>query len=99
MATCPRCMGALTENHRCPRGIGTRVTEAVSTVGIGGVLGALFCFVIEERPAGALVVAAAALGAVLAAAVNTAAGGKSSSSTTRPGARGPSFAPTRAYYS
>jgi len=78
MATCPRCMGALTENHRCPRGIGTRVTEAVSTVGIGGVLGALFCFVIEERPAGALVVAAAALGAVLATAVRQAVGGKSS---------------------
>jgi len=70
-------MGALTENHRCPRGgIATRVTEAVSTVGIGGVLGAVFCFAIEERPAGALVVAAAALGAVLATAVKQAVGGR-----------------------
>ena len=70
-------MGALTENHRCPRGIGHRVTEAVSTVGIGSVIGAVFCFVIEERPAGALVLAAAALGAVLATAVRQAVGGKS----------------------
>ena len=69
-------MGALTENHRCPRGIWSRITEAISTVGVGGLLGALFCFVIEERPAGALVLAAAALGAVLATAVRQAVGGR-----------------------
>jgi hypothetical protein len=72
MATCPRCFGPLTEDHRCPHPIGRRVTEALSTVGIGSVLGALFCFVIEDRPAAALVVAAAALGAVLAGAVRQA---------------------------
>jgi hypothetical protein len=54
------------------------VTEAVSTVGVGGLIGAVFCFVIEERPAGALVVATAALGAVLATAVKQAVGGRSS---------------------
>ena len=77
MATCPKCMGALTENHRCPRRLWGRVTEAVSTVGVGGVIGAVFCFAIEERPAGALVLAAAALGAVLATAVRQAVSGKS----------------------
>ena len=77
MATCPKCMGALTENHRCPRGIFSRVSDAVSTVGVGGLAGAGLCWVIDERPAGALVLAAAALGAVLATAVRQALGGKS----------------------
>jgi hypothetical protein len=75
MATCPKCYGALTENHRCPRGMPSRVMRALSTVGIGGALGALFCFVIDDRPAAALVVAAAALGAVLATAVRQAVSG------------------------
>jgi hypothetical protein len=74
MATCPRCLGALTENHRCPRGVFSRVTDAVSTIALGGALGAVFTFAIEERPTGALVLAAAALGAVLASAVRQAIG-------------------------
>ena len=69
MATCPRCMGALTENHRCPRGRFSRITDALTTVVIGSVIGGLAVFAIEEQPAGALVLAAAALGAVLATAV------------------------------
>lgn len=72
MATCPRCLGALTEHHRCPRGIARRITDALSTVGVGALIGAIFCFVIEERPAGPLVLAAAALGGVLASAVRQA---------------------------
>jgi hypothetical protein len=44
----------------------------LSTVGVGAVIGAIVCFLIEERPAGALVLAAAALGAVLASAVRQA---------------------------
>lgn len=75
MATCPRCFGALTDNHKCPKGTFSRITEAVSTVGIGGLAGAIFVFVIEERPVGALVLAAAALGAVLAFAIRQAVGG------------------------
>ena len=71
-------MGALTENHRCPRGIGTRMAESLSTVGIGSVLGAVFCFATQDRPPEALILAAAALGAVLASAVKQAVGGKSS---------------------
>ena len=76
MATCPKCMGALTENHRCPRGIFSRIGDALTTVLVGGVAGALACYAIEERPAVALVVAAAALGAVLANAVRQAVGGR-----------------------
>ncbi len=72
MATCPKCMGALTENHRCPKGVLSRLTEAVSTVGVGAIFGAVVCLMVEERPAGALIVAAAALGAVLASALRQA---------------------------
>ena len=75
MATCPKCMGALTEHHRCPRGPLGRLTDALSTVSIGGVIGALLCFGLVERPVPALVVASAALGAVLASAVRQAVGG------------------------
>lgn len=76
MATCPYCLGALTDDHKCPKGVLSRVTSAMSTVGIGGVLGAVACFVIEDRPVGALVLASAALGAVLAFALRQAVGGR-----------------------
>jgi len=75
MATCPRCFGALTENHKCSRGVFSRVTDALVTAGVGGLGGWLFCLMIEERPAAALILAAAALGAVLATAVRQAIGG------------------------
>lgn len=74
MATCPRCMGALTENHRCPRGRFSRITDALSTVAVGSVLGGVVVFILQEEPPGALVLAAAALGAVLANAVRQALG-------------------------
>lgn len=67
-------MGALTENHRCPRGTLSRIADALSTVGIGGGIGAVLCFAIVDRPAIPLVLAAAALGAVLANAVRQASG-------------------------
>ena len=67
-------MGALTENHRCPRGRFSRITDALTTVVIGGVIGGLLVFGLEDRPAGALVLASAALGAVLANAVRQAIG-------------------------
>lgn len=74
MATCPRCLGPLSENHRCPRGRFSRLGDAVITVAIGGGIGAVVVFAFEERPAGVLVLAAAALGAVLAGAVRQALG-------------------------
>ena len=77
MATCPRCMGALTENHRCPRGPLSRITDALSTVVVGGLIGVVLCYGLEERPVPALVLAAAALGSVLAFALRQAVGGKS----------------------
>ena len=40
MATCPRCKGHLTENHRCPRSPARKVFE-VSLAALGGGLGAL----------------------------------------------------------
>ena len=74
MATCPKCMGALTENHRCPRGGFRRMTDALSSVAIGSILGGALVFLVDSRPAGALVLAAAALGGVLANAVRQALG-------------------------
>jgi hypothetical protein len=65
-------MGALTEDHRCPPRVLRRVTDAISTVGIGGLVGTIVCFAIDERPAGAMVMATAALGAVLAYAIRQA---------------------------
>jgi hypothetical protein len=67
-------MGALTENHRCRHGRFSRMTDALSTVAIGGGLGALLVFALQDRPAGALVLAAMALGAVLANALRQAIG-------------------------
>jgi small-conductance mechanosensitive channel len=43
-------------------------------VTVGGIVGILLCFAIEEQPTGALVLAAAALGAVLASAFRQAIG-------------------------
>ena len=71
-------MGALTENHKCPPRVLRRVTDAVSTVGVGSVVGAILCFAIDDRPAGALVMATAALGAVLAYAIRQAVLGRPS---------------------
>ena len=66
-------MGALTENHRCPKRF-SRFTDSLITVVIGGVVGGLLVFAFEERPAGLLVIAGAALGAVLANAFRQAVG-------------------------
>ena len=71
-------MGALTENHKCPPRVFRRVTDAISTIGVGGAIGAVLCFAIDDRPAGALVMATAALGAVLAYAVRQAILGRTS---------------------
>ena len=69
-------MGALTEHHRCPHGRLHRVTDALSTAGVGGLIGIGLSYAVDERPVPALVLAAAALGAVLASAVRQAVGGR-----------------------
>ena len=74
MATCPRCFGALTDNHKCPRGIFSRLTDALFPVGVGGVIGGIVAIIINEQAPTSLVLAAAALGAVLASAVREAIG-------------------------
>ena len=76
MATCPRCFGALTENHKCPRSAYSgRVTQALWTIGVGGMIGTVLTFALIDRPASMLVLAFAALGAVLASAVRQAVSG------------------------
>jgi len=42
MATCPRCKGHLTENHRCPRSRGRIAFET----GLAALAGALFMLVV-----------------------------------------------------
>jgi uncharacterized membrane protein YeaQ/YmgE (transglycosylase-associated protein family) len=74
MATCPRCLGALTDNHKCPRGIFSRLAQGVPTVLAGAVVGVVFVYALEEQPVTAVVLAAAVLGAVLAIAVRQAIG-------------------------
>ena len=76
MATCPRCLGPLTENHRCPtRTVVSRMTSTLTTVVIGGLIGGSGAFLIDDQPAGAVVLAAAALGVVLTGALRQAIGG------------------------
>ncbi len=53
------------------------MTEALGTFGVGGFLGAGFSYLVDDRPAAALVVAFAALGAVLVGAVRQAIHGRS----------------------
>ena len=70
-------MGALTENHRCPRGPFHRLFDALSTVAVGAFIGiAVLYTVFNEQPVPALVLAAAALGAVLTSAVRQAVSGR-----------------------
>lgn len=51
--------------------------DALSTVGVGGLLGGVVAIIINEKAPTALVLAAAALGAVLASAVRQAVGRRS----------------------
>jgi len=54
----------------------SRVTDALGTLSIGGVVGIVLIYMIDERPVPALLVAAAALGAVLANALRQAVSGR-----------------------
>ena len=72
MATCPACLGPLTENHRCPRGPVRRLADALSSVLIGALIGGLLPLLFSDDAPLALVLAAAALGGVLASAIRQA---------------------------
>lgn len=72
MATCPRCLGPLTENHRCPGAALRRIFYALSVITGGVLVGGLSAWIVTDRPAPALVLAASALGAVLAKAMSDA---------------------------
>src|SRR4051794_7220920 len=50
MATCPKCFGALTEHHRCPKGRLSRVTDALGTLSIGGGTRVVLLSTIAGRP-------------------------------------------------
>jgi hypothetical protein len=76
MATCPKCMGFLTDGHKCPGGVWLRLGKAILTVAIGGAAGVLFIYALEDRPVLELWLAGAALGAVLSMAIRQAIGGR-----------------------
>jgi hypothetical protein len=67
-------MGFLTEGHKCPGGIWSRVSKAILTVAIGAAIGIAVVYIIEERAVPAVWLAAAALGAVLAMSIRQAIG-------------------------
>ena len=65
-------MGALTENHQCPRSRFWQTGKVVSVLGVGGIAGMALCYTVAENPAGLLVLSSTALGAVLAYAMKLA---------------------------
>jgi hypothetical protein len=73
MATCPNCLGPLTDDHKCrPTSVFSRLSDALATTAVGALAGWLLVVAFDDRAASALVVAAAALGAVLASAIRQA---------------------------
>ena len=70
MSTCPKCLGPLTEHHRCPRaGRMGRILETSLALAVGGAAGVALCFAFASRPSGSLLLSSAALGAVLVQAI------------------------------
>jgi hypothetical protein len=72
MATCPRCLGPLTDNHRCPRSRSRRGVETAGLLLAGATAGVLACYGLIERPHTVVVLAAGTLGALLAQALRQA---------------------------
>jgi uncharacterized paraquat-inducible protein A len=66
MATCPRCHGHLTENHRCPRSRGRRIFETSLAAVAGGLAALLLLSLIDPAAQiaidGVLVVGGALIG-------------------------------------
>jgi uncharacterized paraquat-inducible protein A len=49
MATCPRCHGHLTDNHRCPRSAGRKVFETALAALAGGLAAMLLFSLIDPN--------------------------------------------------
>jgi hypothetical protein len=72
MATCPRCLGPLTDGHRCPRGRSRHGLTSVSLMAAGATTGATACYGLIDHPHGFVVLASALLGGMLARALREA---------------------------
>ena len=71
MATCPRCKGPLTDDHRCPRRQSLVVLEIVATALGGGLAGLLLLAAFDPRGQIAdLDVITFVIGAAVAAGIN-----------------------------
>jgi hypothetical protein len=67
-------MGFLTEGHKCPGSVWSRLSKAILTVIVGAAIGTVFVYAIDDRPVPALWLAGAALGSVLAMSIRQALG-------------------------
>jgi hypothetical protein len=72
MATCPRCMGPLTDDHRCPRAQSRRLLGVGAPILVGVFVGVMACFGLFERPHPMVVLFAGLLGGLLADALRRA---------------------------
>jgi hypothetical protein len=72
MATCPRCLGPLTEAHRCSRNRSRRALALAGVLLAGAGFGVSLCYGLIDRPHGAVVLAAGLLGALVARALRQA---------------------------
>ncbi len=72
MATCPRCMGPLTDDHRCPRARSRRLLRTTAPILVGVLVGVVASFGLLDRPHPLVVVCAALLGGLLADALRRA---------------------------
>lgn len=72
MATCPRCMGPLTDTHRCPRSRSRRSASLAAVLMTGALVGVVACYGLVDQPHTVVVLAVAMLGALLAQAVRKA---------------------------
>ena len=72
MATCPRCLGPLTDDHRCPRSRSRDRAISASFVLLGALAGAIVCYGLVDRPHTLVVCAFGALGGLLVGALRQA---------------------------
>ena len=68
MATCPKCGGYLSDDHRCV-GAWRRVTRTVGVAFAGALFGVVIVLVLAEHPSSSLLAIAGLLGAVLVTAL------------------------------